>query len=165
MSFQDAVQIVLELEGGGRVSSHPRDPGGLTKYGISLRAHPELGEEGIRNLTEEQAIEIYRTSYWTPLRPARFSPRLALPLLDAAVNHGLGGAGRILQQSLNRLGADLVVDGIIGEKTVAAAKSYRPSRVLAAFLAERLRFYRNLDTYDEFGAGWDRRIIEIAISV
>ncbi|MDQ3232263.1 MAG: hypothetical protein M3Q07_10615 [Pseudobdellovibrionaceae bacterium] len=46
MGFQEAVRLILELEGGGRLVSHPDDPGGLTKYGISLRSHPELGAEG-----------------------------------------------------------------------------------------------------------------------
>jgi lysozyme family protein len=165
MDFQDAVRFVLEQEGGGRIVSHPDDPGGLTKYGISLRAHPELGPDGIRNLTEEQAIRIYRAKYWIPLKLSRFSPRLSLPLFDAAVNHGPRAAGHILQEALNRLGADLVVDGILGEKTVAAVRSYSPRRVLSAFLMERLQFYRSLGNYHVFGRGWDRRIIEIAIYV
>jgi len=164
MNFQDAVKLVLELEGGGRLVSHPKDPGGLTKFGISLRAHPDLEEDGIRNLTQSEAIAIYRSKYWTPLKLSRFSPRLSLPLFDAAVNHGPRKAGELFQQALNRLGADLVIDGVLGEKTVKASKSYSPSRVLAAFLYERLRFYRSLDTYNIFGSGWDRRIIEIAIN-
>ncbi len=164
MDFQSAVKIVLELEGGARLSSHPRDPGGPTKYGISLRAHPELGEHGIRNLTEEQAIDIYRRKYWNPLKVSRFSPRLALPLFDAAVNHGLRKSGELMQQALNRIGADLLVDGVLGEKTARAAKSYAPKRVLEAFLVERLRFYRSLETYNVFGLGWESRIIKVAIS-
>ncbi len=164
MEFQDAVRFVLEMEGGGRIVSHPDDPGGLTKYGICLRAHPELGADGIRALTEEQAIGIYRAKYWIPLRLSRFSPRLSLPLFDAAVNHGMRAAGELLQKALNRLGAGLVVDGIMGERTVKAAKSYAPKRVLAAFLVERLRFYRTLETYEIFGNGWEKRIINIAIS-
>ncbi|MDQ3234538.1 MAG: hypothetical protein M3Q07_22265 [Pseudobdellovibrionaceae bacterium] len=164
MDFQDAVRLVLEFEGGGRIVSHPKDPGGLTKYGISLRAHPDLGEAGIRNLTEAQAIDIYRQKYWIPLKLSRFSPRLSLPLFDAAVNHGPRAGGMIFQQALNRLGADLVVDGMLGEKTVKASKSYSPKRVLAAFLSERLRFYRGLENHNVFGFGWDKRIIEVAIS-
>jgi lysozyme family protein len=164
MGFQEAVELVLELEGGGHIVSHPKDPGGLTKYGISLRAHPELGEEGIRNLTVDQAKEIYLRDYWKPLRLHRFSPRMALPLFDAGVNHGIRTAGELLQEALNRLGADLVVDGILGDKTVKAAKSYAPKRVLSALLVERLRFYQGLKTYDVFGHGWEKRIMDIAIS-
>lgn len=164
MDFQEAVELVLELEGGGRIVSHPKDPGGLTKYGISLRAHPELGADGIRNLTVDQAKEIYLREYWKPLKLHRFSPRLGLPLFDAAVNHGIRPAGELLQLALNRLGADLVVDGILGDKTVKSAKSYPPKRLLSAFLVERLRFYRRLKTYDTFGLGWEKRIMDIAIS-
>ncbi|MDQ3233665.1 MAG: hypothetical protein M3Q07_17750, partial [Pseudobdellovibrionaceae bacterium] len=95
MGFQEAVRLILELEGGGRLVSHPDDPGGLTKYGISLRSHPELGADGIRNLTEEDAIRIYLDSYWTPLGINRFPSLLSLPLFDAAVNHGLRKAGKL----------------------------------------------------------------------
>jgi lysozyme family protein len=164
MNFQDAVKIVLDLEGGGQLVSHPKDPGGLTKYGISLRANPELGAEGIRSLTEAEAIEIYRKKYWSPLRLSRMSPRLTLSLFDSAVLHGPKTAGEILQQALNRLGSDLVVDGVIGEATVKAAKSYSPSRVLTAFTRERLYFCRDLEHYNVFGFGWDQRIIWVAIS-
>ncbi|MDQ3230804.1 MAG: hypothetical protein M3Q07_03205 [Pseudobdellovibrionaceae bacterium] len=164
MDFQAAVELVLELEGGGRIVSHPKDPGGLTKFGISLRAHLELGADGIRNLTAEEAKEIYLREYWKPLKVHRFSPRLALPLFDAAVNHGIRAAGELLQQALKRLGADLEIDGILGEKTVKSAKSYAPKRVLSAFLVERLRFYRSLKTYDTFGPSWEKRIMDIALS-
>ncbi|HHV62978.1 MAG TPA: hypothetical protein GXX51_10120 [Firmicutes bacterium] len=44
----------------GGLPEDPRDPGGITKFGISLRSYPSLGADGIRNLTHDQAIAIYR---------------------------------------------------------------------------------------------------------
>jgi lysozyme family protein len=164
MDFQAAVRLVLEFEGGGRVVSHPKDPGGLTKYGISLKAHPELGPAGIRSLTEEAAIGIYRKDYWEALGLNRFPPELALPLFDAAVNLGVANAARVFQKALGRLGRDLVVDGVLGPKTVAASKRYPPRTLLSVFLTERLAYYRRLEAYETFGFGWDRRIIEIALA-
>jgi lysozyme family protein len=101
MDFQAAVRLILELEGGARIVSHPKDPGGLTKYGISLKAHPELGPEGIRKLTKEAAIGIYRKGYWEPLGLDRFPPGLALPLFDAAVNLGVSSAARVFQKGVD----------------------------------------------------------------
>jgi lysozyme family protein len=164
MDFQAAVRLVLDFEGGGRVVSHPKDPGGLTKYGISLKAHPELGAAGIRNLTEAEAISIYRRDYWEPLGLDRFAPELALPLFDAAVNLGVSSAARVFQKTLVRLGIDLKVDGVLGPKTAGAASRISPRTLLAVFLTERLRYYRELETYETFGFGWDRRIIEIALA-
>lgn len=54
-TFQRAVTWILKAEGGE--SNDPADPGGLTKYGISQRAHPTVN---ISALTENDAIEIYR---------------------------------------------------------------------------------------------------------
>jgi lysozyme family protein len=163
MDFQAAVRLILELEGGARIVSHPKDPGGLTKYGISLKAHPELGPAGIRKLTEKAAIGIYRKDYWEPLGLDRFPPELALPLFDAGVNLGVTNAVKVFQKALKRLGSDLLVDGVPGPKTVAASKRVPPRTLLAVFLTERLRYYRALETYETFGFGWDRRIIEIAL--
>ena len=66
MNFKAAVAIVIDIEGGDKVVNHPDDPGGLTKWGISLRAFPELGEEGIRNLSREGAERLYLARYWIP---------------------------------------------------------------------------------------------------
>ncbi len=164
MQFEDAIKIVLELEGGDRLVSFPKDPGGLTRYGISLRAHPELGVDGIKNLTLADATRIYREEYWQPLELLQLPERLSLPLFDAAVNHGSGKAIELLQRSLNKLGSDLIVDGILGKKTISSINRYPVTRVLTSFLAERLEFYHGLETYNIFGFGWNRRIMMIAIS-
>jgi len=57
-NFERCIAFVLRHEGG--YVNDPRDPGGETKYGISKRAYPGLD---IKNLTEEQAKEIYRQDY------------------------------------------------------------------------------------------------------
>ncbi|PZN06451.1 MAG: hypothetical protein DIU69_13250, partial [Bacillota bacterium] len=67
--FLRAVDVVLKHEGG--LSEHPSDPGGITHWGISLRSYPELGEEGIRNLTREQAAEIYYRDFYAKYGYAR----------------------------------------------------------------------------------------------
>ena len=53
MDFLTCVKIVLDHE--GYVSDDSNDPGGLTKYGISSRAYPELD---VSELTQDEAIAI-----------------------------------------------------------------------------------------------------------
>lgn len=84
MSFEQALDFVLAREGG--FVDDPADPGGMTKYGISKHAYPNLD---IRNLTPELAGEIYRTDYWGPAGCDAFNPGMALALFDAAVNCGV----------------------------------------------------------------------------
>ena len=57
--FNKAVEKVLKFE--GVLSNDKYDAGGLTKYGISKRMYPSLD---IANLTQEQAVAIYKRDYW-----------------------------------------------------------------------------------------------------
>jgi len=93
--FSTAVALVLQHEGGLSVDSS--DPGGTTNWGISLRWHPELGEEGIRNLTKEQASAIYQKEYWTAAMEQEPDQRMANCMLDCAVNQGQAIAAQFYQ--------------------------------------------------------------------
>jgi lysozyme family protein len=87
LAFVVAVTLVLELEGG--LVHHPEDPGGMTKYGISQRAYPNVD---IANLTKDAAIAIYFNDYWVPVSKEVLDPRTRILVFDSAVNHGLARA-------------------------------------------------------------------------
>lgn len=55
--FERALAFCLKWEGGDKITDDPRDPGGLTKFGISQRAYPN---EDIRKLTRGRAAFLYR---------------------------------------------------------------------------------------------------------
>lgn len=80
--FDRAVDFVLELEGRDRLVN---DSGGLTKWGISSNAHPDVD---ILSLTREQAVEIYRTEYWDECGCDAYAWPTNLVIFDAAVNQG-----------------------------------------------------------------------------
>jgi lysozyme family protein len=84
MSFDQAVTFVLEREGG--LSDDPTDPGGLTNFGISQRAYPDLD---IRHLTVEGATAIYKRDYWDAAGCDALTPAVALAVFDSAVNCGV----------------------------------------------------------------------------
>ncbi len=163
MEFRDAVRIVLDLEGGDRLVDHPRDPGGLTKYGISLRAYPKLGRQGIMKLSEADAMAIYRRDFWDSPGIDRLPARLRLPVFDGAVNHGQKTAIKLLQRSLRELGTNVHVDGELGPRTAAAVNAQDEKRFLVTFLLRRQQLYRSLESYNVFGFGWERRIMEVAV--
>lgn len=85
--FSRAIDFSLKWEGG--LSDDPDDPGGITKFGISFRAHRHLGREGIKNLTIEQAAEIYHAEYWKPIAGDELPWPLNLAVFDAAINTGV----------------------------------------------------------------------------
>lgn len=163
--FDSAVDAVLAHEGG--YVNHPDDPGGETNFGISKRSYPHLD---IRHLTSDRAREIYRSDYWERIRCGEIeSPLLAAKVFDAAVNIGTYPAARCLQRSVNRMGAGLKVDGLIGARTLAAVNGVQAGPVLVLFVGELVRRY--LDVVERnpaqrvFLKGWLHRAVSVPLGV
>ncbi|TAK57863.1 MAG: hypothetical protein EPO24_09350 [Bacteroidetes bacterium] len=88
----------IELEGG--YVNNPNDPGGETKFGISKRWNPTVD---VKNLTKEQAIEIYRVKYWNPLKLDTYTCiQFRWKLFDIAVNLGADDAVAFLKKIKNK---------------------------------------------------------------
>ena len=130
MRFEDALKIVLGFEGG--YVNDPNDKGGETNYGITASTLNSAKIKGwvpsnitIQNIKLEHVKTIYKKGYWDVVKADGLPDPLNLILFDAAVNHGPSTAVKLLQESLNsilKVGSNLVVDGIIGPKTLAAVK-------------------------------------------
>ena len=148
MNFEKAFEKLIGHEGG--YVDNPRDPGGETKFGISKRSYPR---EDIRNLTLARAQQIYRADFWDAVRADEMPDAVRFDLFDAAVNSGVGQATKWLQRA-----AGVVEDGVIGPKTLAAARSTDPQKLAKRFNGHRLRFMTDLNTWGSFGKGWARRI-------
>lgn len=151
-AFLRAVAVILEAEGGATVTDDVDDPGGLTKWGISKRSYPDLD---IRNLTREQAVDIYHRDFWLPVRADELPQALALAVFDCAVNQGVAVAGKLLQRA-----CDVPQDGRIGPVTVRASR--RPD-ALARFTAARVIRYFGTRNFDKFGFGWITRAVQSAL--
>lgn len=80
-SFDKAFKITIGLE--GNYSNDPDDPGGETKFGIAKRYHPNID---IKNLSLEQAKDIYYTEYWLPSGCDNVPFPMDICLFDSAVN-------------------------------------------------------------------------------
>ncbi len=90
-NFNKAISFVLTWEGG--YSDNPQDTGGETHWGISKRSYPDCD---IKNLTKEQAIEIYRKDYWNVMNCDSLPYPLDVVCMDTAVNMGVGRAQTLL---------------------------------------------------------------------
>ena len=149
------IQIFNRLIGheGGYVND-PRDPGGETNWGITKRTAQANGYQGsMQAMTREQAYKIYYSAFWLRYQCDKMPEAVAYQFFDAAVNHGLGNASRMLQRAVN-----VADDGIIGNMTIAAIKKMAISDVIMRLNAERLEFYCKLSTFATFGKGWIRRV-------
>jgi len=150
VSFDRYIERVLSSEGG--YVNNASDPGGETKWGIAKRSYPTLN---IKELTRDQAKEIYRRDFWDRIDGNRLHVDVAFQVLDAAVNHGRGNAIRWLQKA-----AGCADDGILGPISHAAISRVPAVDLVLRFNAERLEFYTKLSTWSTFGKGWARRIAE-----
>ena len=149
-NFKKAVSLTLEAE--GVLSDHPDDKGGLTKYGISKRAYPDLD---IANITKEQAVAIYRRDYWDKCKCEVLPYPLDVWVFDTSVNHGVKKAVRILQETLG-----VATDGIIGPKTLNAANKAGADAV-NTYALRRLYAYAETESWQTFKKGWLNRLIRL----
>jgi lysozyme family protein len=92
--FFTGLRFVLDHEGG--YVNDPKDPGGETKWGIAKRYHPDVD---IKNLTPEQATEIYYTEYWVPGKCSDLNHPLCVVQFDTCVNMGVGVANTVLKRA------------------------------------------------------------------
>lgn len=152
--FEAAIIKILKDEGG--YVNHKSDKGGETNFGISSRSYPNVD---IKNLTVEKAKDIYYNDFWKtgPYDSLTYAP-LAEKTFNTAVNAGNSRAFKLLQQAANACGANVVVDGAIGPKTIAAVNSIDGAKVLAAYREQQANFYKSLVLKDSsqavFLKGW-----------
>lgn len=145
----------------GRYTDNPKDPGNWTggkvgvgelkgtKWGLAAASYPHLD---IESLTIETAYTEY-SKWYQELRLHELPKVIQYQMFDAAFNHGMRRANKLLQSAV---GAE--VDGIVGRKTMAAVYACDEEDMVLRFLSERLEFFTNLEHFDEFGRGWSRRI-------
>ncbi|CCG07341.1 glycoside hydrolase family 108 protein [Pararhodospirillum photometricum] len=172
-----ALAAVLAHEGG--YVNDPRDPGGATKWGVSLRwlraleggagdtdGDGDVDADDVKALTPTQAGALYYKEWWVPLRCAAMPPPIAIKLFDTAVNVGPRPAITILQTALNVTGGlpPVAVDGKVGPETLGKAQGILPIRiadVVADMCVAQEAYYRTLVARIPARAvyliGWTRR--------
>ena len=155
-SFKEIIEKVLEHEGG--YVNDPKDLGGETKYGITKRFYPDVD---IKNLTIEQATEIYKKDYWDKNKVESLPQNLWHIYFDMCVNMGKRTAVKVLQRAAVNKGRDIEVDGGLGPMTIGALKGVELDRVRAF----RVKYYVDLITakpeQEKFYLGWFRRATEV----
>ncbi len=155
-SFKEIIEKVLEHEGG--YVNDPKDLGGETKYGITKRFYPDVD---IKNLTIEQATEIYKKDYWDKNKVESLPQNLWHIYFDMCVNMGKRTAVKVLQRAAVNKGRDIEVDGGLGPMTIGALKGVELDRVRAF----RVKYYVDLITarpeQEKFFLGWFRRATEV----
>lgn len=173
IGFEAALAVVLAHEGG--FVDDPADPGGATKFGISLRTLRALGDRDfdvdgdgdldaadIAVLSPEQAGAFYRRHFWDRYGYGDIHDLLvAAKVFDLAVNMGPGPAHHCLQRALRACRMAVVEDGVLGPATRKAVNDAQFQGLLPALKAEAAGYYRALAAANparqKWLAGWLNR--------
>lgn len=165
-SFDLFLPMLLKFEGG--YVDDPDDPGGETNKGVTMAvfrecSHHLLGIEptspNLKALTDAQAGIIYKKRYWDSVQGDIVNPQdLANIVCDFYVNAGTH-ATTLLQQTLNNMGARLVVDGRIGPASVQFLNGVDATAVYRHYKQGRIKYYHGLgQRYPKFLQGWLNRV-------
>lgn len=127
-SVQQIAEEIVAREGGW--SNHPDDPGGATKYGVTIHTMRRLGidKDGdgkvtvndVKLLTRADAVAIFIKHYFQKPRLAELPESIQASVFDMYVNAG-ANAVKILQRLIRDMGIPVSVDGVVGPKTIEAA--------------------------------------------
>lgn len=175
---KNAIDYVLSNEGG--FENDPKDPGGVTNFGISLRFLKTLNKNDLQKvgilsepskdivqfLTEDQARLIYELFFYNKFNYEWLrDQKIINNAFDFHVNAGLQEMIIVLQRALKKDINNLICDGIWGANTRSAYFFYyanhKLDQLLVYFQEERGKFYIDLvNKYPEdkeFLAGWLKR--------
>ncbi len=155
-TVRDIAKDIVAREGG--FVNDPDDPGGATKYGVTIHTMRRLGLDltgdgrvgvaDVRALTRARAEDIFVAHYFESPQVSRLPNALQASVFDMYVNAG-GNAVKILQRLLRDMGFDVTVDGAIGPQTInATEEAARPDPIAlrdAYGVARRNYYFRLAD--------------------
>ncbi|WP_342075928.1 holin-associated N-acetylmuramidase [Yoonia sp. SS1-5] len=155
--MQNVTEIATEIVAreGGYVND-PDDPGGATKYGVTIHTMRRLGldlnQDGkvdaadVQVLSKDQAVAIFVQHYFHKPRIDQLPAAIQASVFDMYVNAG-SHAVKILQRLLGDMRIPVTVDGAIGPQTIAAIeKAYAaaPDHLADAYGIARRNYYYDL---------------------
>lgn len=133
------VPKILKWEGG--FVNHPNDKGGATNKGITigtftsyrkLKGFPQPSVDDLKNISNEEWMDILKTLYWDRWKADQINNQsIANFLVDWVWASGVYGI-KYPQQVLG-----VVVDGIVGSRTLTAVNEYPDQKELFQKLWDR----------------------------
>lgn len=150
--FNRSLAVVLAHEGG--LSNNKADPGGLTKFGISLRflraenldinGDGKVDHNDVISLTRTDADKLYLHKWWNKYHYGRIKDQeIATKIMDASVNMGASQAHKLVQKGLQLiLHKPIAVNGYLSGANIADINSLNPEIMHDVLRYEEECFYR-----------------------
>lgn len=162
MAFREALQKVLQLEGGLKLHRNPTE-NAETYAGIYRKAHPDWQGWSYIDQGKEPPFELiesfYYDNFYKPFEKVK-DEKIRDLLFETAVNLGIKQTIKLAQRILG-----LTTDGILGPKTLSALNSVSPEEFIKDFTLARIAFYtalanKNPRRYSIYLRGWVNRALE-----
>lgn len=156
--FSTIHSFTARWEGG--ISDHPADPGGFTVYGVcrafledfarrqgaflkEIGVSTSINEATMRRITPEQAALILKREFYDGISALR--PACLAATYDARVNCGKVTGLKFLQEAArHNAKPPLVLDGLIGPKTLAACAADNDYALAIKAIGKREAYYHSL---------------------
>ena len=153
-TVREIAREIIQREGG--FVDDPDDPGGATKYGVTIHTMRRLGldldqdgdvdRQDVQKISKPLAEEIFIRDYFEKPRIGQLPSDLHATVFDMYVNAG-SRAVKILQRLVSGMGHICADDGIIGPKTIGAVQNAYASAaefLVDAYGIERRNYYFSL---------------------
>lgn len=164
--FNIAMQRLLTWEG-KTFTNDPKDHGGATKFGLTLsflqgEVDKNYTEEQVKDMTEEQACEIYQKYWWDKYHLSSINDQtMANKVYDTIVNLGPNHAIRIVQKAINDVVKPIHIDGVLGDQTLAQLNGPKQADILVHIRLNLVSFYNSIvaanPSQGRFIKGWLNR--------
>lgn len=163
-NWEKSCNLVIESEGGYRLTNIPGDAGGQTYAGIARNPNPDwegwaLIDKG-ETPPKEMVWSFYKAKFWDKVRGDELPSGIDYLAFDFAVNAGVGRAIKTLQSA-----AGTTPDGSIGPATMAAIKSEGSHYLINKFGEAKEAFYQGIVTRKpdqvKFIKGWLNRVAHV----
>lgn len=150
-SVEQIAREIVAREGG--YVNDPDDPGGATKYGVTIHTMRRLGLDltgdrkvttrDVKALSRETAVEIFLKHYFFDPKIDQLPQALHGSVFDMQVNAG-SNAIKVLQYLLRDFGEEVVVDGRLGPQTISVTHkvfALAPDHLVDAYGIARRNYY------------------------
>ena len=119
--IEEITAEIVRCEGG--FVNDPDDPGGATKYGVTIHTRRALRGSAtvadVKALTEAEAVAIFKGQYFERPKINQLPAPLQASVYDMQVNAG-ANAIKILQRLTAEFGVKLAVGGVLSPKSIGA---------------------------------------------
>jgi len=175
-TIRSMISEIIEIEGGH--VNHPKDRGGPTKYGITIKTlsawtGKKCTADDVKSLKKATALIIYEHMYFNEPKINKLPAQIQPIVLDMAVNHGPEKAIKLLQEVLLAHGKNVgKVDGIIGFLTLEAAQcafNLLGNDLINTIITRRINYYKSIVENDrsqaDFLNGWITRAESFRVAI